>query len=154
MKHLTTRNIVKIGVVVRDIEEAARTYADLFGLEMPQIKVPDFDPGDTETADNWFRGEYRKTACKTAVIPLEPVYIELIEPLPHPSPWTEFQDRHGQGVHYLAFYVDGFEEHVALLKQKGFPLVQKTEKGHERYAYFETESRLGVTVELKEKGSK
>ncbi|WP_163538167.1 VOC family protein [Gracilibacillus sp. YIM 98692] len=155
METISTKKIMKIGVVVEDIEKSAKAYAELFGLEEPVIKVPDLSvPSTPDGPHTIYKGEYRTTGCKTAVIPVEPIYIELIEPLNHPSPWTEFQEKHQQGVHYLAFNIDGFAEHAAFMESKDMPVVQKTEKGHERYAYFDTEKTLGVTIEFKETGEK
>ncbi|MBP1995988.1 VOC family protein [Paenibacillus eucommiae] len=158
MQAISTNKIVKVGIIVNDIEQAVKTYADLFGLkEVPAVRVPksDLPPSDPNApAYTLYRGEYRNTGCKTALIPMEPIYIELIEPLKQPSPWTEFQEKHGQGVHYLAYNIEGFDEHIELLESKGMPVVQRTEKGHERYAYFETENALGVTIEFKEIGEK
>ncbi|TDF98950.1 bleomycin resistance protein [Paenibacillus piri] len=156
MEHISTNQIVKIGVVVDNIEQAVKHYAELFQIEPPVIRIPKSDvpvqiPEDG--AYTWYRGEYRNVRCKTAVIPLEPIYIELIEPFDEPSPWNEFKERHGQGVHYVAFHVEGFQEHIDLLENKGMGLIQKTEKGHERYAYFDTASKLGVTLEFKERGN-
>ncbi|GGE31424.1 lactoylglutathione lyase [Pullulanibacillus camelliae] len=154
MNNILSKDIVKIGIVVQNIEQAVLEYAKLFDIDVPEVKVPTLSTEQTANKNNLYRGEYRQTGCKTAVIPLRPVYIELIEPLNHPSPWTEFQEKHGQGVHYLAFNIDGFEEHANFMESQGIGMIQKTEKGHERYAYFETEDRLGVTIEFKEIGQK
>jgi hypothetical protein len=66
----------------------------------------------------------------------------------------EFKRRHGQGVHYMAFDVEGFEDHIDLMERNKMKLIQKTEKGPERYAYFDTVPKLGITVEFKEIGQK
>lgn len=144
--------MVKIGIVVEDIEKAAQYYADLFNIPKPEVKYPNPPPAPVEGNKPYscYRGEYRTTRCKTANIKLEPIYIELIEPLDEPSPWTEYKEKHGQGVHYMAFNIDDFQGHEELMKQKGMPIYHKTEKGKERYGYFETYSKLGITVEFKE----
>jgi methylmalonyl-CoA/ethylmalonyl-CoA epimerase len=154
MKQISTNQIVKIGIIVDNIEEAAKHYAELFQIELPEIEIPDAAKQTSiEGAYTWYRGENRGTRCKTAVIPLEPIYIELIEPFDEPSPWTEFKQEHGQGVHYVAFHVDGFQDHIDFMASKGMNLIQKTEKGYERYAYFDSAPKLGVTVEFKETGN-
>ncbi|MFD0675889.1 MULTISPECIES: VOC family protein [unclassified Paenibacillus] len=150
MEKISTDQIVKIGIVVENIEEAVKHYAEIFNIEVPKVSVPKPDTQPDPRAYTIFRGEKRKVRCKTAIVPLKPIYIELIEPLNEPSPWNEFKEAHGQGVHYVAMNIEGFEEHIQLMEHKGMPVIQKTEKGKERYAYFDTVQKLGVTLEFKE----
>jgi len=150
MEKISTNKIVKIGIVVEDIEQAARYYADLFHIEMPEIKIPKPNTNLNPNSNTWFRGESQASKCKTAIIPLNPIYIELIEPIDEKSPWGEFKKQHGQGVHYLAFNIDGFQEHIDLMSRKEMPVYYTQDKGKERYAYFETIKQLGVTLEFKE----
>lgn len=150
MDKISTDQIVKIGIVVDNIEEAVKHYAEIFNIDVPSIRVPRTDVQPDPRAYTMLRGEYRNVRCKTAIVPLKPIYIELIEPYHEPSPWNEFKAKHEQGVHYVAFNIEGFNEHIELMEERGMPVIQKTEKGHERYAYFDTESKLGITLEFKE----
>jgi methylmalonyl-CoA/ethylmalonyl-CoA epimerase len=143
-------DVVKIGIVVNNIEEAARRYAELFNIEPPAIRIPDPNAPVNPAAYKLYKGERRQTRIKTAVIKLKPIFIELIEPIDENSPWSDFRDEHGQGVQFVAFHVEGFDEHLALMERKGMPSFFREEKGKERYAYFETESALGITLEFKE----
>jgi methylmalonyl-CoA/ethylmalonyl-CoA epimerase len=150
MDKISTNHIVKVGIVVKDIEQAAKYYAELFNIPVPEVKTPNPNAVMPANASTWYRGADKAFKCRTAIIRLEPIYIELIEPLDGPSPWSEFKQEHGQGVHYLAFNVEGFQDHIDLLNAKGMPVFYKQDKGKERYAYFETEEKLGVTLEFKE----
>jgi methylmalonyl-CoA/ethylmalonyl-CoA epimerase len=158
VERISTNHMVKIGIVVDNIEKAVQYYADIFNIEKPEIHVHDHTKDPVPTSDEgaytWYDGEYRNYSIKVAMVMLEPIYIELIEPFDEPSPWTEFKKRHGQGVHYMAFDVEGFQDHIDLMERNGMKLIQKTEKGPERYAYFDTVPKLGLTVEFKEIGEK
>jgi len=147
---ISTNRVVKIGIVVDDIEKAARYYADLFNVDMPVIKTPDPNAKPDPARYKWYKGEYRNFRIRTAVVNLEPVFIELVEPIDEGSPWSEFKNQHGQGVQFMTFYIDGFQEHINYMQEKGMPALLKEEKGKERYAYFDTAAKLGVTVEFKE----
>ncbi|MFB3827160.1 MAG: VOC family protein [Bryobacteraceae bacterium] len=63
--------------------------------------------------------------------------------------YQEFLDRHGEGVHHLAFNVDDMDRAI---REKGLPVVQAGawgeagQKGSGRFAYLETGT--GVIVEL------
>lgn len=156
MKKFPTKKIVKIGIVVNNLEEAMKEYGELFDIEAPQVNVPVKYAQQEEGTElcTIFRGKKeigRTSGCRVAMIYVEPIYIELIEAPNEPSPWTEFKEKHGQGVHYMAFEATGgFEEVEKLMENRGMPIYHKVERGIQRYGYFETEKKLGITIEYKE----
>jgi hypothetical protein len=161
MEKFPSKRIVKIGIVVKDIERAAKKYAEIFNIPVPEIHQPkEWKQEPSESAGKEpsgkepgtvFRGKKEKSRCITAIVKLEPIYIELIQPLDEPSPWTEFLRKKGPGVHYMAFEApSGFTEVENFMAGNGMPIYHKTEKGTQRYGYFETADELGITVEFKE----
>jgi hypothetical protein len=52
-----------------------------------------------------FRGVPTDVSARYRFIDSGASQIELIEPLSSPSPYTEFLDGHGEGVHHLAYFV-------------------------------------------------
>lgn len=156
MNHMENNHLLKMGIVVNDIEAAARHYCDLFGMEMPPISIPDPDaaPEPTEASYTWQRGELRPTRTKMCVLKMGPMVLELLEPYDEPSPWNEYKQSHGEGVHFVMFTVNGFNQHIDFLEGKGYPLNHKGEYGAGRYCYFDSEDKLGVTLGLQELGPK
>ncbi|GHU78909.1 lactoylglutathione lyase [Clostridia bacterium] len=151
MDHFPTRQIVKIGIVVDNLEKAVEYYTELFGLEKPKPHPPAPKAADGNKPYTVFRGQDGSAGCKAAVINLEPIYLELIEAMDGPSPWTEFKEKHGQGVQYIAFEAnEGFDKVEKLMADRGMPIYHKTEKGKQRYGYFDTYEKLGITLEFKE----
>lgn len=150
---LRSSEIVKIGIVVRDIEAAAKYYNELFSLkEKARVRYPDPNKIPAKGAYKTFHGKSVSPKLKSLIIPLHPVYLEVLEPADdEPSPWKEYLDKNGPGVCFISFYVDGFEHQIDLMEKNGFALSFVEEKMFERYAYFETQEKLGVTVELKER---
>lgn len=138
--------ICQVAVVVRDIEKTAKAYADLFGVEVPKWNL-------TAAADEThiqYRGRPTEGRARLAFFRLGDVAIELIEPVGGPSTWQEHLDARGEGVHHIAFRVQGMDEQVAMLDRKGMPLVQKGDFKNGCYAYIDGISQLGVTLELLE----
>ena len=141
-----SRTITQVGLIVRDVEETAKTYAALFGVDVPQWSLT--DPEDV--AHTRYRGQPTQAQAKLAFFDMGSVQIELIEPVGGPSTWQEFLDAHGEGVHHIAFVIDGMDEQVGLLESKGMPLVQRGEYTGGRYAYIDSQSQLKVILELLE----
>jgi methylmalonyl-CoA/ethylmalonyl-CoA epimerase len=156
IKQIDNNQLIKIGIVVDNIEDAAKHYSKLFGIEMPTIQIPDLNhtPEPTENSYTWQRGEMRPTRTKYANMQMGPVTVELLEPYDEPSPWNEFKKKHGQGVHFIAFTVNGFNTHINLMEQEGYALNHKGEYGSGRYSYFDTDKQLGVILGLQEMGPK
>ncbi|WP_153735238.1 VOC family protein [Aquibacillus halophilus] len=155
MESVGSKHVVKLGIVVKNVEEAANSYAKILGVEVPDISIPGPETAPDPTGKSYvqYKGSDRKPRCKFAKIYTEPVYLELIEPLPDvPNPYTDFVDKHGYGVYFISFYIDGFGEHIQFMEDLGFPLTFKHDKGHERYAYFDTFEKLGLVLEYKEVG--
>ncbi len=146
MNSLPGEALCQIGLVVRDIEQAAANYAKLFGVKKPPIVLTDPE----EKARTTYRGASTKARARLAFFHLGPIQLELIEPDEHQSIWREFLDERGEGVHHLAFAVKGMAEAADLLARHGMTLAQQGEYTGGRYAYFDGLEQLGVALELLE----
>ena len=154
MDKLSTSTIAKIGLVVHNIEDVVERYARLFDIPAPEVHYPDPNKPVLPGTYTRLRGEEYKVLLKWAHIDLEPLYLEVLEPYDDtPSPWLEHLEKFGNSVCFVSFYVKGFRHEIDLMNREGYPLFFEEEKGHERYAYFETLEKLGITIELKERNS-
>jgi methylmalonyl-CoA/ethylmalonyl-CoA epimerase len=143
---LGTTVICQVGLIVRDIERSSETYSRVFGLPRPEVIVTD----GPEIAHTRFRGQPTDARAKLAFFDMGQVSLELIEPIGGPSTWREFLDEHGEGVHHIAFTVEGTDEVVAFLAEAGIPVVQQGEYTGGRYTYVDSAPALGVILELLE----
>jgi methylmalonyl-CoA epimerase len=141
-----SRVITQVALVVHDIEEKAKTYAELFGVEVPAI----ITTAPESEAHTRYRGEPTQARAKLAFFDMGAVKLELIEPIGGPSTWKEALDKNGEGVHHLAFQVKNTDAIAQGLKEKGIPVVQQGEYRGGRYTYLDSEEKLGVLVELLE----
>lgn len=156
MNSIENNRLVKIGLVVDDIEQAARNFSGLFGVEAPEIIMPpkEYTPDQTGETYTIFRGVHVPARVKLANLQMGPVTIELLEPLDEASPYTEFKKKHGQGVNFITFTVNGFDEHIDFIESQEIPLVHKGEYGSGRYCFFDSIPQLGVMLGLQELGPK
>lgn len=78
--------------------------------------------------------------------------LEILQPTKEYSIYDEFLERHGDGFHHIAFGVEDMDAAVAIMKERGVQVSQdgawgKTEVAG-RFAYLDTESHGGLTIEL------
>jgi len=145
-KGIGTKVICQVGLVVRDIERSAKAYADVFGVDVPNVIITDPE----EKSHIRFRGEPTQARAKLAFFRMGDISLELIEPIDSPSTWREFLDEHGEGVHHIAFQIKGMDNVLAYLEGKDISAVQRGDYTGGRYAYVDSAPALGVILELLE----
>lgn len=143
---LGTDTVVLVGIVVHDIEAKARAWSTLLAVPVPEILTT----AAAEEARTEVLGEPSTAQAKLACFHVDNLQIELIEPIGGPSTWWEHLDRHGDGLHHVAFRVRGMVNTLAALDVAGVPLVQRGEFTGGRDAYVDGISRLGTILELLE----
>lgn len=145
--NLGSTTIAQIAIVVRDIEEASKRWAEILGMPVPNIIIT--QPG--EEVHMTYRGQPSNAQAKLAFFNLGQVQLELIEPIGEPSTWKEALDQNGEAVHHIAFWVEDMQASVDFLKQHGIPMIQRGNMGEGQYAYFDAQDKLGVQIELLER---
>lgn len=145
--NLGSTTIAQIAIVVRDIEEASKRWAEILGMPVPNIIIT--QPG--EEVHMTYRGQPSNAQAKLAFFNLGQVQLELIEPIGEPSTWKEALDQNGEAVHHIAFWVEDMQASVDFLKQHGIPMIQRGDMGEGQYAYFDAQDKLGVQIELLER---
>lgn len=118
MKHpVSKKGFIQINIIVKDIELAAEKWAELLGVEKPEISITHLEGGENYT----YRGEPVTCDLKVCHIPMESFLIELHQPIGGPSTFQEFLDKHGNGVHHLGFEVgDARDDVIADLIEAGY----------------------------------
>jgi methylmalonyl-CoA/ethylmalonyl-CoA epimerase len=103
-----------VGVLVRDLDKAAKAYAELLGVPVPAAKM---QTGVTFPAD--YKGD-RKAHLKTAFFQLNGVGVEMSQPMGGASPWREHLEKYGEGLHHIALHgVPDVAAATALAVSKG-----------------------------------
>ena len=132
-------HIEHIGIAVKDLQKSIKFYEEVLGLECYAVE------------------EVKDQKVKTAFFMLGGTKIELLESTDPEGPIGKFIEKKGEGVHHLAFAVEGIENALATLKDKGIQLVdQQPRKGAEGLdiAFLHPKSTGGVLTELCENKNK
>ena len=129
-------HIEHIGIAVKNLDEAIPYYETILGLKCYAIE---------EVADQ---------KVKTAFFKVGQTKLELLEPTDADSPVAKFIEKRGEGIHHMAFAVDGVEKALQEISDKGVRLIDKVPRpGAEglNIAFLHPKSTFGVLTELCEK---
>lgn len=132
-------HIEHLGIAVSSLEEAIPYYEKVLGLKCYNVE---------EVADQ---------KVKTAFFKVGQTKLELLEPTSPDSTIAKFIENRGQGVHHVAFAVEGIEGALAEADADGVRLIDKTpRKGAEglTIAFLHPKSTMGVLTELCENKNK
>lgn len=145
------QGIAQVAIVVEDLEEAISTYWRLFGIGPWDI----YTYGKPLVRSMTYHGEPADYEMRLALSYMGDTRIELIEPLEGHTVYADFVEAHGYGVHHFGFLVDDMEEALAQAEAAGIEMIMDGAgfglEGDGHYAYLDTESVIGFTVELIER---
>jgi methylmalonyl-CoA/ethylmalonyl-CoA epimerase len=131
------KRIAHVAVAVPSIDEAFAKFQRVLGLPLEG------------------REAVASQKVEAAMMPLGDAAIELIEPKGNEGV-AKFIANRGAGLHHVAVEVEGIEEVLALLKERGVPLVDQAPRigahGH-KVAFVHPKATGGVLIELVEQES-
>ena len=131
------KTICQVALVVKNIEETAKAYAELFGVDVPDVFTV---PPESEA----------HTRAKLAVFDLGQVVLEITEPDSEPSSWREFLDKNGDGIHHIAFMTRDREPVVQYFEENGMPVRHYGEYTGGNYTVFDSKEKFGTFIQVKE----
>lgn len=127
------KRIEHIGIAVKDLEAANKTYNALLGAEHYK----------TESVES--------EGVSTSFFKIGESKIELLAATNPESPIAKFIDKRGEGIHHIAFYVDDITAEIERLKGEGFRLLNEMPKpgaDNKIVAFMHPKDANGVLVEL------
>jgi methylmalonyl-CoA/ethylmalonyl-CoA epimerase len=130
---MSPSHIEHIGIAVRNLAEAVKSYENLFGLSCYNVEeIPD-------------------QKVRTAFFLFGQTKIELLESTDPQSSIGKFIEKRGEGVHHIAFAVENLTDALREAEAKGIQLIDKQPRqGAEglNIAFLHPKSTGGVLFEL------
>jgi hypothetical protein len=85
-----------------------------------------------------------------AFVDLGQVELELIQPLEGKSIWSDFLEKHGEGIHHIRFNTPDHEPVIEYLAQHGIGVSQMGSglRPGTFWVNFDTEEAIGFTIEI------
>jgi methylmalonyl-CoA/ethylmalonyl-CoA epimerase len=136
---MKTKHIEHIGIAVKNLDESIAYYENILGLKCYAVE------------------EVKEQKVKTAFFLVGQTKIELLESTDPEGPIGKFIEKKGEGIHHLAFAVEGLEGALAETEANGIQLIDKTpRKGAEglSIAFLHPKSTFGVLTEFCEDKNK
>jgi methylmalonyl-CoA epimerase len=143
---IVSKNITQVAIVVQDIDKARNAWAQMLGMEVPDVIVAESHP----SRPTLYQGEPSDAKAKLAFIAMDNIQLELIQPLGGKSTWQDFLDTHGEGIHHIAFGVKSIDEVSKNLASLGNKTVQLGGWDRGAYNYIDASGNLGCMLELLE----
>jgi methylmalonyl-CoA/ethylmalonyl-CoA epimerase len=129
-------SIEHIAIAVKDLNVSIKFYEEFFGLKCYAVEV------------------VNDQKVRTAFFKVGQTKIELLEATESNSSISKFIEKHGEGIHHLAFSVSNLSKTLNEADSKGIQLIDKEpRKGAEGFniAFLHPKSLFGVLTELCEK---
>jgi methylmalonyl-CoA/ethylmalonyl-CoA epimerase len=126
-----------IGIAVRSIDAHRAFYEGALGAVFEGTEVV----ADQKVRVGFFR--------------IGDVRLELLEPTDPASTVASFLEKRGEGLHHVAYTVEGIEARIAELKQSGLRMIDESPRPgahHMRIAFVHPKSSGSVLTELCEPG--
>ncbi|PUB11176.1 methylmalonyl-CoA epimerase [Paenisporosarcina sp. OV554] len=132
------KKVDHIGIAVKNLDETIPYYTETLGLKVLKIE------------------EVASESVRVAFIDAGNVKLELLEPMSEQSAIHSFIEKKGEGIHHIAFGVEGIEERMNELREKGIRILNEQPKigaGGAQVAFLHPKSSFGVLYELCDKSS-
>ena len=147
---LELKKFIQIAIIVEDIEVAAREWAQILNVPVPEIRV--HQTVDTTDPNLMYYGKNYKYGLKLAsIMAPQGFIIELHQILDdNPSTYNEFIKEHGYGVHHLGFAVgDRRDAVVNELIDRGYQKRVEHIYPTGSWTIIDSEQSLGVNLNIK-----
>lgn len=139
------KEIVQIGIVVRNMEKTKEAMLDVFGLE------PDAG-GDSLYKDCYYKsGETIDAPVRSAFYNYFNIQLEFLEPLgDQATVWSDYRTMGMYGLHHIRFDVDDQDRANQLMADKGIGIWMEGTSLIDpscRFTYYDSLEKLGFIVE-------
>ncbi len=130
---LMIERIDHLGLAVRSIAEALKHYEGTLGLKCEHIE------------------EVASQKVRTAFLRVGDTHLELLEPTAPDSPVAKFLEKHGEGVHHVAFRTNDVVDQLKTAAATGCQLIHSTPfegAGGKLVAFLHPKFTYGVLTEF------
>jgi methylmalonyl-CoA/ethylmalonyl-CoA epimerase len=126
-------HVEHIGIAVKDLKKSTELFACLLGISPYKSEIV-----ETE-------------GVETVFFQVGQTKIELLGSIKPDTAIAKFLEKHGEGIHHIAFATDDIHQELQRLENASFQLIHKTPKqgaDNKQIAFLHPKSTQSVLVEL------
>ena len=130
------KKIDHIAIVVKNADEAVKSYADMFGFQVIEKRE---GPG----------GEF-----VSVMMALGDIHVELFAPLKEGNAFAKYLEEKGGGLHHISFMTDDIVKELKNLKAQGKKLQNEEpiQLPNAKIAFIHPSAAENVLIELVQRG--
>ena len=140
------RKLIHIGFAVKNMEKTIENMRKVYGLEPDRMVQMDGAQGRK------FRGKDANFVIRIVFYRFANIELEFISPISGDSSYSEFLEKHGDGMQHLCFDVADLDGAKEDLHNNGFELIQEGVTTRNVpglcFAYFDAADSLGHVIEV------
>ena len=128
-------NLDHVGIAVEDLDAALDGYRSRYGVEA------------------LYRERVEAQGVEEAMIPVGGSFVQLLQPLGPDTPVGRFLERHGEGLHHVAYAVANIDTALEHLANEGARLIDRQARvggRGARIAFVHPADLAGTLIELVE----
>lgn len=131
---MRTLKIDHVGIAVKSVVESAKFFSDILGLETEEEVLNDRN-------------------LKIVMAKIGESRVELLEDLDANGTIAKFVEKHGEGLHHIAFEVDDINAATKKMKENGYRVLSEPRPGAGGtvVAFVHPKDTHGVLLELVER---
>ena len=141
---------IQIGVLVRDLDKTLENLENIFGIG--PFRIVDYPPEGEDNLVMEYNGEPADFTAKFCFFDLGNIELELIQPLSGKTVWSDYLDRHGDGIHHIKFDIPRHDELKEYMDENGVAMTQSGsavgKNAGKTWAYYGTEDLIGFAIEV------
>jgi len=146
MTETVKHRLAHICILVRDIDQAIEHYTDILGAVSPQLLK------DKVTKEERVAGNDRYVTAFFRAVG-DACDIQLLQPLDPESPLYKRLEKHGEGLHHIAFASSHLEKTFQQMKKRGVSLhgdqfIYDKDFPHTRWVWILPRYAHGVLIEV------
>lgn len=129
------RDIDHVGIAVHDLTASISWYGEAFGARVAHVEDVDHD------------------GVREALLSVGGSFIQLLTPTRPDSTVAHFLERHGEGLHHIAYRVDNCAEALRQVAASGAPLIDVIPRPGSRQTtigFVHPHGAMGCLIELVE----
>ena len=138
-------NIVQIGMVVSNVDEAVSKYREFLDVRW---NINYVDTVNGKGSHFHKQGVPIEARAKIAWTNIGEVELELIEPQDEHSVYAEFLRDKGPGIHHVMFSTPDYDKCIEHMMTNNIAAIGGGELQNTRFQMFDTQKILGVICEI------